>query len=384
MKHFLTNKKLHRRGQRLFREIATNVIKLSKNQRINKHDKLLKRCCQSLRTGPGISKKDAQELLQYRFENPKLSHEKRLQLIDKAIWIFTTNREVQNHNFSMIEKLVERSNPLIYCSYKIQSKDGKKNFGLKSHFENEDVLNAPIALCRGARVSIDRNIWQEVGLFNGALGTVVDIRYEKNKSPLKGDFPEYIIVDMDNYDGPVWDMMNPTHVPIPVAVSNCQYGCCKMTSVPLNISFARTLHKFQGQAVGPKQTNKYMVFGPGTTTFESMNPGLLYVGLSRMVQLGDTIDNGSFYFFGVDANEDRLTNVIFKRKQNKQLSFSKYKSVLMRDHWIQYLNDQEQLSADNFNFTIDDKIQLQLWLQTTHISTKKLDEIIHFHNSCVN
>ena len=91
-----------------------------------------------------------------------------------------------------------------------------------------------------------------------------------------------------------------------------------------------------------------------------------------------------FIFFGVDANEDRLTNVIFKRKQNKQRSFSKYKSVLMRDHWIQYLNDQEQLSADNFNFTIDDKIQLQLWLQTIHISTRKLDEIFHFHNSCVN
>ena len=153
-----------------------------------------------------------------------------------------------------------------------------------------------VNICCGARVSINRNLWQEVGLFNGALGNIVNIRFDDDKLPLKGDLPSYIVVDMDEYVGPVWDKNNPSHVPIPIALRDCKKGCCLLKSVPLNISFARTLHKFQGQSVGPDHPNKYMVFGPGLCTFEAQSPGLLYVGLERMSTLGHNPETSPFLF----------------------------------------------------------------------------------------
>ena len=38
---------------------------------------------------------------------------------------------------------------------------------------------------QGTRVSLTRNIWQEVGLYNGATGTIVDIRMHGGTSPLR-------------------------------------------------------------------------------------------------------------------------------------------------------------------------------------------------------
>lgn len=134
---------------------------------------------------------------------------------------------------------------------------------------------------------------------------------------------------MDEYAGPIWDKNNPTHVPIPIGLRDCKKGCCLLKSVPLNVSFARTLHKFQGQSVGPKHTNKYMVFGPGSCLFESTNPGLLYVGLSRMSSLGDSPENSPFLFFGPDANENRLTNVTHKRGEKSKPTKMRYKSIVM-------------------------------------------------------
>lgn len=373
-----SDSKLHREGITLFKKLGKRVVSLKKNQRVEQGNEDLQRYLQSLRNGPGLSKKDARTLLSYRFENPFITKQRRDMFIEKAIWIFTTNREVDNHNNNLLKKLVNTRNPLISCSYFMQSKDAKRKLAYKSHFKREDVYAAPVNLCRGARVSIDRNLWQEVGLFNGALGTIIDIRYDKNKSPIKGDLPAYIIVNMDEYVGPIWDPDNPTHVPIPVGLRDCKKGCCSLKSIPLNVSFARTLHKFQGQSVGPKYSNKYMVFGPGTSFFEAQNPGLLYVGLSRMSTLGESVENSPFLFFGPDANENRFTNVTHKRGEKSQPTRIKYKSVVMREKWIQFLSRNER----NFPVivTSDEKMMLKNWLENLSISVNDLDEIICFHS----
>ena len=96
--------------------------------------------------------------------------------------------------------------------------------------------------------------------------------------------PAYIIVDMDEYSGQIWDQHNPSHVPIPITDTYCNkpYSCCKMRTIPIEIAYAKTLHKFQGRTVGPDHPFKCIVFSPGTAAFEAVNPGLLYTGLMKL------------------------------------------------------------------------------------------------------
>ena len=85
--------------------------------------------------------------------------------------------------------------------------------------------------------------------------------------------PEYIIVSFPEYCGPLWDRKNPTHVPVPVVTKKCKKNyCCCFEYVPLQLAFARTIHKFQGQQVGDGNLYKQMVFDPGTTNFEGNDP----------------------------------------------------------------------------------------------------------------
>jgi hypothetical protein len=47
-------------------------------------------------------------------------------------------------------------------------------------------------------------------LHNGALAIVVEIVFAKGESPLHGDLPFYVVIDLKTYCGPVWDKENPT------------------------------------------------------------------------------------------------------------------------------------------------------------------------------
>ncbi len=44
-------------------------------------------------------------------------------------------------------------------------------------------LNASIRIARGARVMLTANLWTEIGLTNGAAGTVRHIIFEKDAVP---------------------------------------------------------------------------------------------------------------------------------------------------------------------------------------------------------
>ncbi len=44
-----------------------------------------------------------------------------------------------------------------------------------------------------------------MGLFNAAVGTVVEILYDKEKNPNHGDLPTAVIVDIPGYVETIWD-----------------------------------------------------------------------------------------------------------------------------------------------------------------------------------
>jgi len=144
---------------------------------------------------------------------------------------------------------------------------------------------------------------------------------------------------------------NPNHhptieqqvVPIPMVTMLCKNKCCKATYCPLTLSFAKTLHTFQGQSAGPvnqgQQPNAVdrIVVDPGDKQFESGNPGLLYMAVSRATTIGDTASasqtaaahlNSAIYFTGHNMTAHRVTNL--KLKKNGE----EYEKVQLRNKWV--------------------------------------------------
>ena len=86
------------------------------------------------------------------------------------------------------------------------------------------------------------------------------------------------------------------HVPIPARTTLCQKGCCKVTWCPLEISWATTIHKFQGFEAGfdAKDMFRYLIVDPGDLKWEQTCPGALYVALSRAKTMGTFTSDTSF------------------------------------------------------------------------------------------
>ncbi len=69
---------------------------------------------------------------------------------------------------------------------------------------NFNWLEPVVFLAKGARVMLTMNLWFNIGLYDGATGTVVDIIYQNNHQP-----PDLrtiaVIVELGNYRGPVFN-----------------------------------------------------------------------------------------------------------------------------------------------------------------------------------
>ena len=70
----------------------------------------------------------------------------------------------------------------------------------KTPSDDAGGLEPVVCLAHGARVMISANLWVEVGLVNGGLGTIVAIAYGNNQRP--PDLPVAVMVRFDSYSGP--------------------------------------------------------------------------------------------------------------------------------------------------------------------------------------
>ena len=120
----------------------------------------------------------------------------------------------------------------------------------------------------------------------------------------------------------------------------CKYKCCLRTFIPLELSFARTIHKFQGLQAGPVDSGKTpnvfqtIICDPDSKAAETRATGLLYTAVSRATTLGD--DNGlnsAIYFSGNDLTHERVVRINYKTNTNVELA-----NVQRRTQWICHLN----------------------------------------------
>ena len=110
-------------------------------------------------------------------------------------------------------------------------------------------LDSEVFLAEGAAVMLTSNLWQDVGLCNGASGIVQTILYPHNKGP--PSLPIAVLVHFPHYSGPAFTPSNPQSLPIPPKLFEWQDHGQKLSrlQLPLRLRYSITIHKSQGQTL---------------------------------------------------------------------------------------------------------------------------------------
>ena len=219
-----------------------------------------------------------------------------------GLYVFPTHLAEWNHNKTQLLKASQNA-PIAKLSAIDQGQHAKRATSDKAA-----VLQQTLYLCQGARVMLTSNLHVLFCLFNGSIGTVIDIVYLNGRSP-KDSLPDVVIVDFDKYTGPAFLPETPTIVPIAPVERRIDCFChgCKRKQVPLRLEWGTTIHRCQGMTIGRGETNRYIIIDQGTKQFESRNPGAFFVALSSAKTAGGPGQYPDFAWHpDVLVNEDRL------------------------------------------------------------------------------
>ena len=220
-----------------------------------------------------------------------------------GIFVFPTHALEWEHNR---QKLLDanKSNPIARITAYTKGLHAKS-----TSIEQSCGLVRTLYLCRGAKVMLSCNINVPHGLFNGSMGTVIDIIYSDGERPNDSIFPDVVVVEFPLYTGPPFVKGHPKVVPIVPVDRNLDCSChgCKCRQIPLRLGWGTTIHRCQGMTVGHNEPNRYIVIHPGSRAFEARNPGALFVALSRAKSAGGIQRDPDFAWHpNVMVNVDRL------------------------------------------------------------------------------
>ena len=313
---------------------------------------------------------DAAKLLKLDLLNFSTQEEETLK--EGAMWIFANKQPRDEHNIRSLVHDMSAENPVAVIRATITTEGRNRRTNL-AHF-TDDRLQQQTMMCRNALVSINgSNFAPEWGLYNGAIGVVRDIVYEPGKDPNNNDLPSYVAVEIKSYRGPPWINDNPHIVPVPITQVRCDKKCCVMTFCPLQLSYGRTIHTFQGMNAGPVEDGqppnqiKRIIVDPGDQAMEGRNPGLLYTVLSRATTMGDDSGRGSaIYFKGPNIEPGRFVNCGYTT------TGTEYAAVTNRKQWVEYLNQHTVTSTTSQR----QKQALYKWISNIKVTHAELQDIL--------
>jgi len=285
-------------GKLLYNNIDSSIV-LSQVQRQNNAD--FQDLLHNVSTG-AVTKKDY-KLLKRRFVTSVSASEK--QSFDNVIHLYSTRKEVYDHNIDKLENLKDAVTGSPVPVAKIPA---LHNCEAAAHAtENEaDGLKSVLYLAVGAKVMLKANLWTEQacicctsnkystppihsnyinvhlqGLVNGAIGQIVDILYDKDSSPGE-DPPSAIVCQLPSYKGPYLNEADKTVVIQPITKSwkDKKGQDCTRIQFPLVLSYACTIHKSQGltlEKVIKKTPNNDYKFQYALKVFIQHHPSMSFL-----------------------------------------------------------------------------------------------------------
>ena len=227
---------------------------------------------------------------------------------DEALRLFPTTSAVSEYN---VTKLHSNDQPVAVIKA-VHSGAG----AIKASADDAGGLEPVVCLAHGARVMLTTNLWVQVGLVNGAMGTVVAICYDDaGESPPR--LPVAVTVQFDSFSGPTLSDGSVPITPLRRTWLSTDKTCSRL-QLPLKLAWAVTIHKCQGMTL-----NKAVV-DLGKKEFSA---GLTFVACSRVRQLKDLLFVTPFPFQRVAnlASSYRHSERLHEEKRlqtlcNKQLS----------------------------------------------------------------
>ena len=338
-------------GMLQFSSFAKCVLTMTKHQRTQ--DEAFIEIQDRIRVGTPTDN-DVAAILSLNFNSLSTTTRNRILNNPSTMHLFATRRACHDFNIMSLQDEHNEENPVAI----IKSK-------LPKHFDDkQDGLPKITVLCRGARVAIKgQNFCPKIGLFNGAIGKVIEIIYMHGESPNTGHFPQYVLVEFPSYVGKPFFDEQPKWVPIPTLTITKTQKKQTFTYVPLELSYARTIHKFQGYQAGPLCDIQHIICDAGPIKLESLFPGLLYTSLSRATTIGSSTDRSTSAIFFLNLTKDRITNL----KGNDR---TRYKLIDIREKWAQHLFANITAIDDD---KLDDILQQS---KTINYTTEQLDHVI--------
>ena len=195
---------------------------------------------------------------------------------DEALRLYPTIEAVAEHN---VAKLRASGQPIAVLRA-VHTGPGAS----KATLDDAGGLEPVICIAHGARVMLSANLWVEVGLVNGALGTVEAICYEGDQRP--PDLPIAVTVKFDSYSGPTLPDGTVPITPLRRTWFSTTKQCSRL-QIPLKLAWAVTIHKSQGLTLDKA------VIDVGKKEFST---GLTFVACSRVRQLTDLLFVPPFSF----------------------------------------------------------------------------------------
>lgn len=198
---------------------------------------------------------------------------------DDALRIYPLNSRINEYNLTHLEGLDKP------C-YQVVANTGPKADGVEA--ADAGNLYKKIPLVVGARVMLTENIWIDVGLVNGAIGTVHDIAWLAGAN-LRETVPLVVLIKFDCYNGlACFDDADLAGV-VPIFRSKRDFlrgnTSCSRTQFPLTVAYAITVHKSQGATLDKAVLD---------ISDKDFQPGLNYVAVNRVKAIQGVIFDTSF------------------------------------------------------------------------------------------
>ena len=193
-------------GRQQFLQLSQQVLELKTIKRQLDGQQHFLDILQHCRHG-NLTREHCDTLMSLHLNN--FSPDKMESIKKKATYIFANREPMKQHNMDQLRNQHSPDNPVAQIKSSITNRAGTRVQNSR-HFRDDQAPKVT-NICRGAKVQISgRNFEPDWGLFNGAIGTVKEIVYSADESPIEGHFPQYVIVEFPQYRGPPWMPEQPT------------------------------------------------------------------------------------------------------------------------------------------------------------------------------